>query len=156
MTAQNLFFTMKWCAVAAMAVIAASCHTTKSSTAATSASMQRNEVRLDSAKTDEELEIELDEWYFYHDTLPLPWHRTDSSATPSPMPSTAAVRHLTVKRKATAATGSVKGAATVKEQVAEESSQATACGVCRIVLAAAAVVAIVATMIIARRKMWNN
>ena len=149
MTAQNLF-TMKWCAVAAMAVIAASCHTTKSTTAATSASMQRNEVRLDSAKTDEELEIELDEWYFYHDTLPLPWHRTDSSATP------AAVRHLAVKRKATAASGSVKGAATVKEQVAEESSQATACGVCRIVLAAAAVVAIVATIIIARLKMWNN
>lgn len=155
MTAQNLF-TMKWCAVAAMAVIAASCHTTKSSTAATSASMQRNEVRLDSAKTDEELEIELDEWYFYHDTLPLPWHRTDSSATPAPMPATAAVRHLTVKRKATAATGSVKGAATVKEQVAEESSQATVCGVCRIVLAAAAMVAIVATIIIARLKMWNN
>lgn len=155
MTAQNLF-TMRWCAVAAMAVIAASCHTTKSSTAATSASMQRNEVRLDSAKTDEELEIELDEWYFYHDTLPLPWHRTDSSATPAPMPTTAAVRHLTVKRKATAASGSVKGAATVKEQVAEKSSQATACGVCRIVLAAAAMVAIVATMIIARRKMWNN
>lgn len=156
MTAQNLF-TIKWCAVAAMAVIAASCHTTKSSTAATSASMQRNEVRLDSAKTDEELEIELDEWYFYHDTLPLPWHRTDSSATPAPMPATAAaVRHLTVKRKATAATGSVEGAATVKEQVAEESSQATACGVCRILLAAAAVVAIIATMIIARRKMWNN
>lgn len=155
MTAQNLF-TMKWCAVAAMAVIAASCHTTKSSTAATSASMQRNEVRLDSAKTDEELEIELDEWYFYHDTLPLPWHRTDSSATPAPMPATAAVRHLAVKRKATAASGSVKGAATVKEQVAEKSSQATACGICRIVLAAAAVVAIVATIIIARLKMWNN
>ena len=155
MTAQNLF-TIKWCAVAAMAVIAASCHTTKSSTAATSASMQWNEVRLDSAKTDEELEIELDEWYFYHDTLPLPWHRTDSSATPAPMPATAAVRHLAVKRKATAASGSVKGAATVKEQVAEKSSQATACGICRIVLAAAAVVAIVATIIIARLKMWNN
>lgn len=155
MTAQNLF-TIKWCAVAAMAVIAASCHTTKPTTAATSASMQWNEVRLDSAKTDEELEIELDEWYFYHDTLPLPWHRTDSSATPAPMPATAAVRHLAVKRKATAASGSVKGAATVKEQVAEESSQATACGVCRIVLAAAAVVAIVATIIIARLKMWNN
>ena len=155
MTAQNLF-TIKWCAVAAMAVIAASCHTTKSTTAATSASMQWNEVRLDSAKTDEELEIELDEWYFYHDTLPLPWHRTDSSATPAPMPATAAVRHLAVKRKATAASGSVKGAATVKEQVAEKSSQATACGICRIVLAAAAVVAIVATIIIARLKMWNN
>lgn len=155
MTAQNLF-TMKWCAVAAMAVIAASCHTTKPTTAATSASMQWNEVRLDSAKTDEELEIELDEWYFYHDTLPLPWHRTDSSATPAPMPATAAVRHLAVKRKATAASGSVKGAATVKEQVAEKSSQATACGICRIVLAAAAVVAIVATIIIARLKMWNN
>lgn len=155
MTAQNLF-TMKWCAVAAMAVIAASCHTTKSTTAATSASMQRNEVRLDSAKTDEELEIELDEWYFYHDTLPLPWHRTDSSATPAPMPTTAAVRHLTVKRKATAASGSVERSATVKEQVAEKSSQATACGICRIVLAAAAVVAIVATIIIARLKMWNN
>lgn len=155
MTAQNLF-TIKWCAVAAMAVIAASCHTTKPTTAATSASMQWNEVRLDSAKTDEELEIELDEWYFYHDTLPLPWHRTDSSATPAPMPATAAVRHLAVKRKATAASGSVKGAATVKEQVAEKSSQATACGICRIVLAAAAVVAIVATIIIARLKMWNN
>ena len=155
MTAQNLF-TIKWCAVAAMAVIAASCHTTKPTTAATSASMQWNEVRLDSAKTDEELEIELDEWYIYHDTLPLPWHRTDSSATPAPMPATAAVRHLAVKRKATAASGSVKGAATVKEQVAEKSSQATACGICRIVLAAAAVVAIVATIIIARLKMWNN
>ena len=155
MTAQNLF-TIKWCAVAAMAVIAASCHTTKPTTAATSASMQWNEVRLDSAKTDEELEIELDEWYFYHDTLPLPWHRTDSSATTAPMPATAAVRHLAVKRKATAASGSVKGAATVKEQVAEKSSQATACGICRIVLAAAAVVAIVATIIIARLKMWNN
>ena len=155
MTAQNLF-TIKWCAVAAMAVIAASCHTTKPTTAATSASMQWNEVRLDSAKTDEELEIELDEWYFYHDTLPLPWHRTDSSATPAPMPATAAVRHLAVKRKATAASGSVKGAATVKEQVAEKSSQATACGICRIVLAVAAVVAIVATIIIARLKMWNN
>lgn len=155
MTAQNLF-AMKWCAVAAMAVIAASCHTTKSSTAAASASMQWNEVKLDSAKTDEELEIELDEWYFYHDTLPLPWHRTDSSATPAPRPATAAVRHLTVKRKATAASGSVERSATVKEQVAEESSQATACGICRIVLAVAAVVAIVATIIIARLKMWNN
>lgn len=155
MTAQNLF-TIKWCAVAAMAVIAASCHTTKPTTAATSASMQWNEVRLDSAKTDEELEIELDEWYFYHDTLPLPWHRTDSSATPAPMPATAAVRHLAVKRKATAASGSVERSATVKEQVAEKSSQATACGICRIVLAAAAVVAIVATIIIARLKMWNN
>ncbi|MGN1245772.1 MAG: hypothetical protein ACI4UN_03985 [Muribaculaceae bacterium] len=128
----------------------ASCRTTKTAEKAVS----EHRVELDSARIEEGMEVMIDEWYFYHDSLPpvvikLPKSGGAETVSGGAIVGTrkaAVVRHMAVKRSATA-----EATARTEKAVSEEVTQKEehrAGGICRVAMVAIVIAAIALMMLL--------
>lgn len=111
----------------------------------------------DSLRLEENVEVVLDEWYFYHDTLPQPLpqmvgkHCEMEKKLPPEVsaPQAAVIRHLSMKRSGSAEAAVVAEKA-VREEVAEKAEPRTG-QLCRMALVAIVIAAVVAMILIKRK-----
>lgn len=98
--------------IAVMVIVLCGCRSARH----TAERVEATRVRLDSLHLDKEIEVNVDEWYFYHDTV-TPVHCSAVEKLP-----VRAVRHTSVRKKTAA------GAATKVAEVtrAEEEKELTA------------------------------
>lgn len=116
----------------------------------------RSTVR-DSLRLEENVEVVLDEWYFYHDTLPQPLPQMvgincemeQKSRHDARAPQAAVIRHLSMKRSGSAEAAVVAEKA-VREEVAEKAEPRTG-QLCRVALVAIVIAAVVAMILIKRK-----
>ena len=116
----------------------------------------RSTVR-DSLRLEENVEVVLDEWYFYHDTLPQPLPQMvgfncemeQKSRHDARAPQAAVIRHLSMKRSGSAEAAVVAEKA-VREKVAEKAEPRTG-QLCRVALVAIVIAAVVAMILIKRK-----
>lgn len=129
------------------------CRTAKT---AESASSQRSTVR-DSLRIEENVEVVVDEWYFYHDTLPqsLPQmvgkHCEMEKKLPSEVsaPQAAVIRHVSMKRSGSAE-AAVVAEKVAREEVAEKAEPRIG-QLCRVALVAIVIAAVLAMILIKRK-----
>ena len=111
----------------------------------------------DSLRIEENVEVMVDEWYFYHDTLPqsLPQmvgincEMGQKSRHDARAPQAAVIRHLSMKRSGSAE-GAVVAEKAVREEVAEKVVPRTG-QLCRVALVAIVIAAVVAMILIKRK-----
>ena len=111
----------------------------------------------DSLRLEENVEVVLDEWYFYHDTLPQPLsqmvgkHCEMEKKLPPEVsaPQAAVIRHLSMKRSGSAE-GAVVAEKTMREEVAEKTEPRIG-QLCRVALVAIVIAAVVAMILIKRK-----
>lgn len=111
----------------------------------------------DSLRLEENVEVVLDEWYFYHDTMPqsLPQmvgkHCEMEKKLPPEVsaPQAAVIRHLSMKRSGSAE-AAVLAEKAVREEVAEKAEPRTG-QLCRVALVAIVIAAVVAKILIKRK-----
>ena len=111
----------------------------------------------DSLRLEENVEVVLDEWYFYHDTLPqlLPQmvgincEMGQKSRHDARAPQAAVIRHLSMKRSGSAEAAVVAEKA-VCEKVAEKAEPRIG-QLCRVALVAIVIAAVVAMILIKRK-----
>ena len=111
----------------------------------------------DSLRIEENVEVMVDEWYFYHDTLPqsLPQmvgkhcEMEKKSRHDARAPQAAVIRHVSMKRSGSAE-GAVVAEKTMREEVAEKTEPRIG-QLCRVALVAIVIAAVVAMILIKRK-----
>lgn len=129
------------------------CRTAKT---AESASSRRSTV-YDSLRIEENVEMMVDEWYFYHDTLPKSLsqmvgnHCEMEKKLPSEVgaPQAAVIRHVSMKRSGSAE-AAVVAEKVAREEVAEKTEPRIG-QLCRVALVAIVIAAVVAMILIKRK-----
>ena len=138
----------------AMAVMLfTACRTAKTAESA----LSRHSTLRDSLRIEENVEVMVDEWYFYHDTLPQPLPQMvgincemeQKSRHDARAPQAAVIRHLSMKRSGSAEAAVVAETA-VREEVAEKAVPRTG-RLCRVALVAIVIAAVVAMILIKRK-----
>ena len=111
----------------------------------------------DSLRLEENVEVVLDEWYFYHDALPQPLPQMvgincemeQKSRHDARAPQAAVIRHVSMKRSGSAE-AAVVAEKTMREEVAEKTEPRTG-QLCRVALVAIVIAAVVAMILIKRK-----
>ena len=129
------------------------CRTAKTAESA----LSRHSTVHDSLRIEENVEVMVDEWYFYHDTLPKSLsqmagnHCEMEKKLPPEVsaPQAAVIRHVSMKRSGSAE-AAVVAEKVAREEVAEKTEPRIG-QLCRVALVAIVIAAVVAMILIKRK-----